>query len=178
MTAGARESTVLEFTGTSRVLLAFTNALVVLLPLIALTALAPVDLTVAPGRFVSLIGPSGCGKTTIAKLISRMYDPVRGSVTLDGVDLRRVTEADLRRARGRPSLWSARPAPVRAERRMGSCGPNLGRTEPSDPTRSGDWGSEGRASVCGSHGMSAIVYGIQSALGFPHVRIHEPRQPR
>jgi ABC-type multidrug transport system fused ATPase/permease subunit len=44
-----------------------------------------------------MVGTTGAGKTTIAKLIARFYDPDRGSVTLDGVDLRRLTQSSLRR---------------------------------------------------------------------------------
>jgi ATP-binding cassette, subfamily B, bacterial len=59
-----------------------------------------VDLHVAAGSTLALIGPTGAGKSTVAKLIARFYDPVAGRVTLDGVDLRRVRLADLRRAMG------------------------------------------------------------------------------
>ena len=50
-----------------------------------------------PGQTVALVGTTGAGKTTIAKLIARFYDPTSGSVTLDGVDLRDLAQADLRR---------------------------------------------------------------------------------
>jgi ATP-binding cassette, subfamily B, bacterial len=59
-----------------------------------------VDLHLAAGRTLALIGPTGAGKSTVAKLIARFYDPLAGRVTLDGVDLRRVRLADLRRAMG------------------------------------------------------------------------------
>ena len=54
------------------------------------------DLQVPGGQTVALVGATGAGKTTIAKLVSRFYDPTAGSVRLDGVDLRDLTEADLR----------------------------------------------------------------------------------
>jgi len=54
------------------------------------------DLTVPAGQTVALVGTTGAGKTTIAKLATRFYDPVAGSVRLDGVDLRRLTSDDLR----------------------------------------------------------------------------------
>jgi ABC-type multidrug transport system fused ATPase/permease subunit len=54
------------------------------------------DLRIPGGQTVALVGATGAGKTTIAKLVSRFYDPVEGSVSLDGVDLRDLSEADLR----------------------------------------------------------------------------------
>jgi ATP-binding cassette, subfamily B, bacterial len=59
-----------------------------------------VDLRVDAGTTLALIGPTGAGKSTVAKLIARFYDPQGGRVTLDGVDLRQVRLADLRRAMG------------------------------------------------------------------------------
>lgn len=51
-------------------------------------ALRRVNLKIDPGGVTALVGPSGGGKTTIAKMIYRHYDPQRGGITLDGVDLR------------------------------------------------------------------------------------------
>jgi ATP-binding cassette, subfamily B, bacterial len=59
-----------------------------------------VDLRIDAGTTLALIGPTGAGKSTVAKLIARFYDPQEGTVTLDGVDLRQVRLADLRRAMG------------------------------------------------------------------------------
>ncbi len=56
------------------------------------------DLQVPAGQTIALVGSTGAGKSTLAKLISRFYDPSKGSVTLDGVDLRDLSAADLRRA--------------------------------------------------------------------------------
>jgi subfamily B ATP-binding cassette protein MsbA len=55
-----------------------------------------VTFTVAPGETVALVGPSGAGKSTIFNLIPRLYDVTRGSVTIDGQDVRDVTIASLR----------------------------------------------------------------------------------
>jgi ATP-binding cassette, subfamily B, bacterial len=55
------------------------------------------DLRVPAGQTVALVGTTGAGKTTIAKLIARFYDPTSGAVTIDGVDLRDVAQAELRR---------------------------------------------------------------------------------
>ncbi|OBA86105.1 ABC transporter, partial [Mycolicibacterium elephantis] len=52
---------------------------------------------VPAGQTVALVGTTGAGKTTIAKLIARFYDPTSGSVTLDGIDLRDVSQSELRR---------------------------------------------------------------------------------
>ena len=54
-------------------------------------------LRIPAGQTVALVGTTGAGKTTIAKLIARFYDPSSGAVTLDGVDLRDLAQADLRR---------------------------------------------------------------------------------
>ncbi|WP_307789005.1 ABC transporter ATP-binding protein [Glycomyces salinus] len=54
------------------------------------------DLHVPGGQTVALVGATGAGKTTIAKLVSRFYDPRGGTVRLDGVDLRDLSESDLR----------------------------------------------------------------------------------
>ncbi len=56
-----------------------------------------VDFHIAPGEVVALVGPSGAGKTSIARLLSRFYDPVHGRVLVDGRDLRDVQLASLRR---------------------------------------------------------------------------------
>ncbi|MCE9515389.1 MAG: ABC transporter ATP-binding protein/permease [Mycobacterium sp.] len=59
--------------------------------------LSDLSLTVPAGQTLALVGTTGAGKTTIAKLIARFYDPLAGSVTLDGVDLRALSQSDLRR---------------------------------------------------------------------------------
>lgn len=56
------------------------------------------DLVIPAGQAVALVGATGAGKSTVAKLLARFYDPVAGTVRLDGVDLRSVTDAELRRA--------------------------------------------------------------------------------
>jgi len=56
-----------------------------------------VSVRTEPGQTVALCGPSGGGKTTILSLLLRFYDPTSGTVTVDGVDLRRVQRESLRR---------------------------------------------------------------------------------
>ena len=59
-----------------------------------------IDLIVGPGHTLALVGPSGAGKSTIAGLISRLYDPTGGSVSIGGVDLRGSTLDSVRAAVG------------------------------------------------------------------------------
>lgn len=60
--------------------------------------LSDVSLAIAPGTTVAIVGPSGAGKTTLVRLALRMLDPQAGRITLDGHDLRALTQASLRRA--------------------------------------------------------------------------------
>lgn len=55
------------------------------------------DLVITPGQRVAVVGETGAGKSTIAKLAARFYDPQRGSVEIDGIDVRDVTFDSLRR---------------------------------------------------------------------------------
>lgn len=55
-----------------------------------------VSFRASPGQTVALVGQTGAGKTTIISLLLRFYDPVRGRITLDGVDIRNLDPADLR----------------------------------------------------------------------------------
>ena len=60
------------------------------------SALEALSLSVKPGETVAIVGPSGAGKSTVFQLLMRFYDPQRGSIRLDGVDLRSADPADLR----------------------------------------------------------------------------------
>jgi ATP-binding cassette, subfamily B, bacterial MsbA len=63
-------------------------------------ALEDLDLVIEPGEVVALVGPSGSGKTTVFSLLLRFYDPTTGRILVDGIDLRSLSLADLRRAVG------------------------------------------------------------------------------
>ena len=52
--------------------------------------LSGITLDIAPGQMVALIGPSGAGKTTLSNLIARFYDPVSGTIALDGADVKTI----------------------------------------------------------------------------------------
>lgn len=58
--------------------------------------LHPLNLTVPAGQQLALVGQTGAGKSTIAKLLARFYDVSTGSITLDGIDLRDLSDAQLR----------------------------------------------------------------------------------
>jgi ATP-binding cassette subfamily B protein len=62
--------------------------------------LSGIDLEVHPGELVALVGPSGAGKSTLVSLLQRLHDPERGTVRVDGLDLRRVQQHALRRQIG------------------------------------------------------------------------------
>ncbi len=59
--------------------------------------LKPFSLDIPGGQTIALVGTTGAGKSTLAKLVSRFYDPSQGSVKLDGYDLRNISNSDLRR---------------------------------------------------------------------------------
>ncbi|MBW4577471.1 MAG: ABC transporter ATP-binding protein/permease [Aphanothece sp. CMT-3BRIN-NPC111] len=59
--------------------------------------LEDISFTIRAGETVALVGENGAGKTTLIKLLCRLYDPTKGKITLDGIDLRQFTTTDLRR---------------------------------------------------------------------------------
>lgn len=55
------------------------------------------DFTIRPGEKVALVGPTGAGKSSIIRLLSRLYDPTKGRILVDGIDLRDLPQQELRR---------------------------------------------------------------------------------
>ena len=62
--------------------------------------LKDIDFSVPAGKTVAIVGPSGAGKSTISRLLFRFYDVQKGSITIDGQDIRSVTQKSLRNAIG------------------------------------------------------------------------------
>ncbi len=55
------------------------------------------DFTIKPGEKVALVGPTGAGKSSIIRLLCRLYEPSKGRILVDGIDIRDIPQADLRR---------------------------------------------------------------------------------
>lgn len=64
------------------------------------TVLHSISLYAKPGQKVAFVGSTGAGKTTITNLINRFYDIQKGSITYDGIDIKKIKKADLRRSLG------------------------------------------------------------------------------
>jgi ATP-binding cassette, subfamily B, bacterial MsbA len=89
--------------------------------------LSEITLHIAPGEVVALVGPSGAGKTTVASLLPRFWDVPSGRITLDGIDIRDLSFADLRGSIGlvpqEPALFSGTIRDNIAFARPGEIGP-------------------------------------------------------
>lgn len=59
-------------------------------------ALRDISFAIRPGEAIALVGANGAGKTTLVKLLSRLYDPIEGRITIDGIDLRDLDPVELR----------------------------------------------------------------------------------
>jgi ATP-binding cassette subfamily B protein len=101
-------------------------------------ALRDLSFKIRPGQLAALVGPSGAGKTTITYLLPRLYDPTEGRITLDGHDLRGVTQESLAHQIGmvtqetylfhdtvRANLLYARPDATQAELEMACRAANI-----------------------------------------------------
>lgn len=66
----------------------------------AVEVLRDIDFSIEPGQLVAVVGPSGAGKSTLISLLPRLYDVSRGAITVDGHDVRELTQVSLRSAIG------------------------------------------------------------------------------
>ncbi len=55
------------------------------------------DFTIKPGEKIALVGPTGAGKSTIIRLLCRLYEPSKGRILVDGIDIKEISQAELRR---------------------------------------------------------------------------------
>jgi ATP-binding cassette subfamily B protein len=62
--------------------------------------LKDVTFTLKAGEKIALVGPTGAGKSSIIRLLSRLYEPTKGRILIDGINIREITQADLRRCVG------------------------------------------------------------------------------
>ena len=62
--------------------------------------LKDVTFTLKAGEKIALVGPTGAGKSSIIRLLSRLYEPTKGRILIDGIDIREITQAELRRCVG------------------------------------------------------------------------------
>lgn len=76
------------------------------------------SLRLTPGKVLALTGPSGEGKSTLASLITRLYEPRQGCITLDGVDIATLNPSWLRRQVGARDVL-AMPTPYNSRVRPG-----------------------------------------------------------
>ncbi len=138
-----------------------------------------IDFELEPGEVVAVVGPTGAGKSTIAKLLTRFYDPTAGTVRIDGHDLRELTIASLRAQIGvvpqEPFLFG------------GTIRDNLtlGRTDLSDDDlfeacrsvgldRLLDRLAEGLDTLCHERGVSMST-GERQLLALARAFLHRPR---
>jgi subfamily B ATP-binding cassette protein MsbA len=131
-----------------------------------------IDLRIGSGEVVALVGPSGAGKTTIASLLPRFWDVTSGSISIDGVDVRDLSFADLRGAIGmvpqEPALFSGTIRDNIAYARPGEVG--------SPPTE-----EEIVAAATGAHAMEFIErlpLGFDTTVGERGVKLSGGQRQR
>ena len=111
-----------------------------------------VDLTIAKGETFALVGPTGAGKSTIAKLLTRFYDPLSGRVLVDGHDVSDVTLKSLRRQLG--------IVPQESFLFAGTIGDNIAFAKP-DATR------EELLEACDAVGIRELIDALPEGLDTP-----------
>ncbi len=114
--------------------------------------LEDVDLTIAKGETFALVGPTGAGKSTIAKLLTRFYDPLSGRVLVDGHDVAEVTLKSLRRQLG--------IVPQESFLFAGTIGDNIAFAKP-DATR------EELLEACDAVGIRELIDALPEGLDTP-----------
>lgn len=142
-------------------------------------ALRDVNLKIAPGETVALVGATGAGKSTLAKLVPRFYDPQRGSVLVDGRDLRTVEAQSLRSRLGYvPQEGYLFSGTIAENIAFGK--PGATRAEIEDAARAvGAWEaitalSDGFDTVVGERG-SHLSAGQRQLVAFARALIADPR---
>jgi ATP-binding cassette subfamily B protein len=125
------------------------------------------SLAVAPGETVALVGPSGAGKSTVLQLLLRFYDPERGSIRFDGIDLR---DADPAAVRGQIGLVAQDPVIFAA-----SAWDNIryGRPDASDPEV-----REAARAANALEFLDALPEGLNTFLGEKGVRLSGGQRQR
>ena len=122
-----------------------------------------IEMTVAPGEVVALVGENGSGKTTLVKLLCRLYDPSRGDITVDGIDVRDLDPVQWRREisvafqdyahyalTARENIWLGDvetppdPARIAAAGRRSGADAVIGRLPDGYETQLGRWLQEGQ----------------------------------
>ncbi|WP_334164050.1 ABCB family ABC transporter ATP-binding protein/permease [Phenylobacterium sp.] len=141
--------------------------------------LLDVSFRAEPGQTVALVGPSGAGKTTAVRLAMRLLDPQEGRVTLDGLDMRRVRQASLRRAVAlvpqdvalfndtlQANIAFARPEATGEEVRAAADAAELGAFIDSLP--------DGMATLVGERGLK-LSGGERQRVGIARALLADPR---
>ncbi|HET6832027.1 MAG TPA: ABC transporter ATP-binding protein [Solirubrobacterales bacterium] len=117
-------------------------------------ALRDVDLRIEPGQTVALVGETGAGKSTLAKLIARFYDPQRGRILIDGIDVRELDSTALRSRLG--------IVPQEGFLFSGTIADNVGFGRPGAPR---DDILEALAAVGGEPLLEALPNGLDTEVG-------------
>ncbi|MDA1129002.1 MAG: ABC transporter ATP-binding protein [Chloroflexi bacterium] len=142
-------------------------------------ALDGVSLNIPPGQMAAFVGPSGAGKTTLAYLVPRLYDVTEGSVSIDGIDVRQIRQADLAAVIGfvtqdsylfhdtmRKNLLYARPEATETEVVAAAIAANIHDRIMEMP--------DGYETVVGERGFR-LSGGERQRLSIARVILHQPR---